>query len=65
MPTLIHKSFHLYNKDNIADVEFYLNKDGDIFVQELHSDDSFFFVINKDDWIELKKYIDEQFENHK
>lgn len=47
------------------DLEFYLNANGEIFVNEHNVDGGFFFTINPPDWEELKKFIDEQFKSDK
>lgn len=63
MPTTISNHFIVHNDVNIPDLEFYINKDGDIFFQEPDMVGGFWSVITKKDWQELKTFIDEQFKN--
>jgi len=55
--------FILRSDGPVSDLEFYLNKNGEIFVNEHNVTGGFFFTISPPDWEELKKFIDEQFEN--
>lgn len=59
MGTTRNEHFVILSDEGIPDVEFYINSKGQIFAQEI--DGNFFFLLNKEDWEELKKFIDEQF----
>lgn len=62
MATIRKEHFVLSNLDYHKDLEFYLNDKGEIFFQEAgDSGYESFFIINKEDWKELKSFIDEQF----
>lgn len=62
MATTRSERFILSNARSNKDFEFYLNADGEIFAQELgDSGYESFFVISKEDWEELKSFIDDQF----
>ena len=62
MATTRNEHFILSNKDWHKDFEFYLNAKGEIFAQELgDSGYESFFIITKEDWEELKSFIDDNF----
>lgn len=65
MATKIVNHFILENDPGVADLEFYLNSNGEMFVSEHDVQGGFFFTINPPDWEELKKFIDGQFEKDK
>lgn len=45
-----------------SDLEFYRNVAGEVFVQSLSEEyPQFWFVITKEDWEEIKEFMDEQF----
>lgn len=57
--------FTIQNAGSSHDFEFFLNSKGDIFAQQIgETGYESFLVITKDDWVELKKFIDEQFGNN-
>jgi len=55
---------HLILKNEGMEIEFYGNADGDIFVQPTNEANAahFWFTIPKEDWPELKAFIDSQIE---
>ncbi len=62
MANTIVNQFLIKNEEGIADLMFYLNENGEIFVS-IPNNEVFFSIISKDDWEELKTFIDEQFKN--
>lgn len=59
MATLINEHFLLIGEAGMCDIEFYKTDKDKIFAVDI-VDERFFFVIEKEDWEELKKFIDEQ-----
>lgn len=65
MATSRAEVFILSNSNSHKDLEFFINTKGEIFAQEIgDSGYESFFCISKDDWQELRKFIDEQFDNY-
>ena len=55
-------SLTIINKEGVSDMEFYLNNAGSISVSEPGmSGYEFFSEISKEDWEELKQFIDNAF----
>jgi hypothetical protein len=46
-------------------VEFYKNDKGEMFVGDADEDNpyGFYFTFTKEDWVEMKKFIDDQFKH--
>lgn len=66
MPTLIAPHFILFTEsEHCPDLEFHLNQCGEMYIEEHGVSGGFFFTIKKEDWQELKKYIDGQFQAKK
>lgn len=62
MATVINEHFIIKNDRGIADMEFFLNADNEIFAVN-PEEERFWFTIKKEDWEELKKFIDKKFKN--
>ena len=64
---MINQHLHISNED--CEIEMYLNKDGKIFIQDASedTDDQFraWLTIDVNDWTEIKKFIDKQFNSLK
>lgn len=65
MPTSIFEHFIVHNPESVADLEVYINTNNDIFICEPNVTGGFFSIITREDWEELKKFIDKQFEENK
>lgn len=64
MAHLRTEHFILSNDGSSKSLEFFLNNKGEIFAQEIgESGYESFFVITKEDWQGLKKFVDDQFKN--
>lgn len=64
MATSVTKS--LIVETDSRKIELFRNDRGDVFIQEIDegSDVPFWISISHEDWKEIKKFIDNQFENH-
>lgn len=63
MPVI--STLRLENKDQV--IEMYLNNDNEIYIQDITDPDSpcsFWFCLSKDDWDEVKQFIDDQFKTN-
>lgn len=57
-------SLTVINKDGVSDIEFYMNKSGSISVIEPGNNPySFYSEISKEDWQDIKRFIDDLFED--
>lgn len=65
MPTIFSEHLILSNPDGCPDLEFYINDNNEIFVQEYDTVGGFWFPISFADWQKIKCFIDEQFKNVK
>ena len=62
MSAFVSQNFIIENEEGIPDLEFHINYKGEIFLCEKDQPDGFFSIIKKEDWNDLKIFIDEQFE---
>jgi hypothetical protein len=57
-------SLTIINKEGVSDMEFYLNTSGSISIAEPGiSGIEFYSEISKEDWEDLKEFIDRQFKS--
>jgi len=64
MPTFIRETFVLAADEEKEMLFAYLNKDGNIFLTDDLDENSqsyFYAILTKEDWIEMKAFIDNQF----
>ena len=47
--------------DDKPDIEIFLNDENQIFINERDEDSPFWFTFSKEDWNEIKRFVDKQF----